>query len=136
MNDWLCGLQISATDPRVPQWAGGFRSITDRKLGDDAPGTEVGLYVQSLALAYEINRHVPDLARNERYKSALLDATRFLFSLQYLETNTRHFENTFRAHMLIGGFHVSPTDGTLRIDGTATAVSGLIVFLASGAERH
>ena len=50
MNDWLCGLQITATDQRIPQWAGGFRSIADGKLRDDPPGAEVGLYVQSLAL--------------------------------------------------------------------------------------
>ena len=135
MNDWLCGLQIAPTDPRTPQWAGAFRSISDGKLADDPPGAEVGMYVQSLALAYQINRHVPDLARNERYKAALLEATRFLCSLQYLESNTRHFENTFRAHMLVGGFHLSPLDGTLRIDATATAISGLLGFLASGAEK-
>jgi hypothetical protein len=135
MNDWLCGLQIAPTDPRSPQWAGGFRSYRDGKLTDDPPGAEVGLYVQSLALAYQINRHVPDLARNERYKAALLESTRFICSLQYLESNTRHFENTFRAHMLIGGFHLSQVDGTLRIDATGTAIIGLLAFLSSGAEK-
>lgn len=135
MNDWLCGLQIAPTDPRTPRWAGGFRSFSDGKLGDDPPTEEVGLYVQSLALAYQINRHVPDLLRNERYRSALLESTRFICSLQYLESNTRHFENNFRAHMLIGGFHLSPMDGTLRIDATGAAITGLLSFLSSGAER-
>jgi hypothetical protein len=135
MNDWLCGLQITPTDPRTPQWAGAFRAFSDGKLADEPPSAEVGLYVQSLALAYQINRHVPDLARNERYKSALLESTRFICSLQYLESNTRHFENTFRAHMLIGGFHLSPMDGTLRIEATGTAITGLLAFLSSGAEK-
>ena len=135
MNDWLCGLQIAATDSRTPQWAGGFRSIVDGKLADDPPGPEVGRYVQSLALAYQVNRHVPDLGRNERYKSSLLEATRFVCSLQYHEANTRHFENAFRAQMLIGGFHLSPTDGNLRIDASASAITGLLSFLSSGAEK-
>jgi len=135
MNDWLCGLQITATDPRIPQWAGGFRTLVDGKLVDDPAGADAGLFVQSLALAYEINRHVPDLARNERYRTALLEATRFVCSLQYVEANTRHFENTFRAQMLIGGFHLGPADGTLRIDATSTAVSGLLALLSSGAEK-
>ena len=135
MNDWLCGLQIPANDSRVPQWAGGFRTIFDGQAVDTPPGPEVGLFVQSLADAYEINRHVPDLAREARYKGALLDAAQFVCGLQYLEANTRHFENSFRANMLIGGFHLSPTDGNLRIDATATAITGLLRFLSSGAEK-
>jgi hypothetical protein len=135
MNDWLCGLQIPATDPRTPQWAGGFRLAVNGKLAEDPPGPEVGRYMQSLAVAYQVNRHVPDLGRNARYKSALFEATRFLCSLQYQEANTRHFENAFRAQMLIGGFHLSPTDGNLRIDASATAISGLLSFLNSGAEK-
>jgi hypothetical protein len=135
MNDWLCGLQIAVTDPRVPQWAGGFRTMIDGRVADEPAGPESGLFIQSVALAYEINRHVPDLARGERYRSALMEGMRFLCSLQYVEANTRHFENTFRAQMLIGGFHLGPADGTLRIDATAIAVSGLLAFLSSGAEK-
>jgi hypothetical protein len=135
MNDWLCGLQIAANDMRTPQWAGGFRTIMDGQVVDVPPGPEVGLYMQSLACAYEINRHVPDLARETRYKTALLDSSQFLCGLQYVEANTRHFENSFRANMLIGGFHLSPVDGNLRIDATATAITGMLRFLASGAEK-
>jgi hypothetical protein len=36
--------------------------------------------------------------------------------------------------MLIGGFYLSPADGNLRIDATGTALSGVLGFLASGAE--
>jgi hypothetical protein len=131
MTDWLCTQQIAANDPRTPQWAGGFRTAAD----GSPPGAEVGLFLRGLACAYEVNRHVPDLAREARYKAAILDAARFVCSLQYLEANTRHFENTFRANMLVGGFHLSPADGHLRVDATAAAVSGLIAFLSSGAER-
>jgi hypothetical protein len=135
MNDWLCGLQIPGTDPRTPQWAGGFRSVVDGKQGNDPPGPETGLYVQSLACACRLTRSTPDLARHAKYKATALDAVQFLTGLQYLEANTRHFETAFRANMLIGAFHLSPTDGNLRIDATANAMTGLLRFLGSGAEK-
>ena len=65
----------------------------------------------------------------------MLDATQFLCGLQYVEANTRHFENIFRANTLIGGFHLSPLDGNLHIDSTGIAVTGLLQFLSSGAEK-
>jgi hypothetical protein len=135
MNDWLCGLQIAGNDPRTPHWAGAFRSVVDGRPGDTPPGPETGLYVASLAAACQLTRLVPDLDRHTKYKSALADAIHFLSGLQYLETTTRHFEATFRASMLVGGFHLTPEDGNLRIDGTANAVSGLVRFLGCGAER-
>jgi hypothetical protein len=58
------------------------------------------------------------------------DAAQFLCALQFLEANTRHFENTFRANTLIGAFHLSPSDGNLRIDATACAVTGLLRYLS------
>jgi hypothetical protein len=135
MNDWLCGLQIAGNDPRLPQWAGGFRGVVDGRLADVPPGPETGLIVQSLACACQLTRLTPDLERNAKYKGAILDAVQFLTGTQYLEANTRHFENTFRVKMLIGGFHLSPADGNLRIDATATAVTGLLQFLGSGVEK-
>jgi hypothetical protein len=135
MNDWLCRLQIPGNDPRTPQWAGGFRSVVDGRQVDAAPGPETGLYVQSLGFACMLTRMTPDLDRHAKYKASVTDAVRFLTELQYLEGNTRHFENAFRASMLIGGFHLSPTDGNLRIDATGTAVTGLLRFLSSGAEK-
>ena len=60
----------------------------------------------------------------------------FLYGLQFLETNTRHFEDNFRAKMLLGAFYLTPTDGNLRIDATACAVTGLLRFLSSGAESR
>jgi hypothetical protein len=135
MNDWLCGLQIHGNDTRTPQWAGGFRAVVDGRQADLPPGPETGLYVQSLACACRLTRAVPDLDRNARYKAAATDAVQFLTGLQYLEANTRHFETSFRANMLIGAFYLSPTDGNIRIDATGNAVTGLIKFLGSGAER-
>lgn len=135
MNDWLCGLQISGTDPRTPQWGGGFRGVLDGRQTDTPPGPETGPYVQSLACACKLTRSTLDAARNAKYRAALMDSVQFLTGLQYLEANTRHFETAFRANMLIGAFHLSPTDGNLRIDATATAITGLVRFLGSGAEK-
>jgi hypothetical protein len=135
MNDWLCGLQISGNDPRTPQWAGAFRAVVDGRQTAVPPGPETGLYVQSLAFACVLTSMTPDLDRNMKYKTVLIDAVQFLTGMQYVEANTRHFETSYRANMLIGGFHLSPTDGNLRIDATGTAVTGLVRFLSSGAEK-
>jgi hypothetical protein len=135
LNDWLIGLQYPPSDTRHALWAGGFRQWANGQPVDAVPGFECGAYLQSLSCAYRLVRAAPDLAREARYRQAVLDAVQFLMGLQYLEANTRHFENTFRANTLIGGFFLSPTDGNLRIDATAWGVSGMLRFLESGAER-
>ncbi len=135
MNDWLVELQYRTTDPRHPAWAGGFKGWANNQTTDEAPNFESGRYLQSLACAYRVNRQVPDAQRTARYRQATNDAVQFLITLQYLEANTRHFADGYRTQLLIGGFHLSPTDGNLRIDATAHAATGLIAFLASGAER-
>jgi hypothetical protein len=136
MNDWLCRFQIPNSDPRIPQWVGGFRSVLNGQQTDVPSGPETGLYLQSLASACQIARLTPDLDRYAKFKAASMDATQYLTDLQYVETNTRHFENAFRANMLMGAFHLSPTDGNIRIDATATAVTGLLRFLESVADRE
>jgi hypothetical protein len=135
MNDWLCAIQINGNDARTPQWAGGFRVIADGRATDAPPSAaDTGRYVSSLACAYQLTRVVGDVAREAKYKPAVAGAVEFLCGMQFLETNTRHFEDTFRAKMLMGAFHLSPLDGNLRIDATASAVSGLLRFLSSGAQ--
>ncbi len=136
MNDWLIRLQYATTDPRHTLRAGGFRDWVNGQPVEVEPGAACALHVQSLACAYHLSRHGTDLNRASRYRQALLDAVQFVIGLQYIESNTRHFENTFRANMLIGGVHLSPTDGDLRIDATAQAITGLLRFLSSGAEKN
>jgi hypothetical protein len=130
MNDYLCRLQVLNNDPRIPQYVGSIRSVTNGQPTDIPSGPETGFYVQSLTCAYQLARQVPDVERHGKYKSATQDAVQYLTELQYVETNTRHFENAFRANMLMGAFHLSPTDGNIRIDATATAATGLLRFLA------
>src|SRR5262249_38722322 len=60
MNDWLAELQYRTTDPRHPTWAGGFKGVANGQPLETAPGFETGIYLQSLACAYHLNRHVPD----------------------------------------------------------------------------
>jgi hypothetical protein len=136
LNDWLVGLQYPTTDPRHPAWVGGFRGWANGQPVDSTPGFECGAYLVSLSCACQLSRQVPDLTRYPRYRQAAADAVTFLTGLQYLEGNTRHFENAFRANVLIGGFYLSPADGNLRVDATAWGVSGMIRFLGSGAERN
>ncbi|HEX4611835.1 MAG TPA: hypothetical protein VH092_26810, partial [Urbifossiella sp.] len=135
LNDWLCGLQYPAANPRNPAWAGGFRGVLNGQPADAEPTFENAATLASLGWAYAVTARNPDLARADRYRQAAQDAAQFVAALQYAEPNTRHFENTFRANVLIGGFHFSPSDGDLRIDVTGRCVSGLLRYLASGAER-
>ncbi|MBX9579508.1 MAG: hypothetical protein K2X87_04300 [Gemmataceae bacterium] len=136
MTDWLLGLQYAATDPRYPLRAGGFKGFANGQPVDAPPtAADTGLDLQAVAAAYQLNRQAADLGRAARYRQAAQDAAQFLTGLQYAEANTRHFENGFRAGVLIGGFYLSPADGNLRIDATAAAVSGLTRFLSCGAER-
>jgi hypothetical protein len=137
MNDWLSTLQIASTDPRTPQWAGGFRTVVNGQPTDTpSSAVETAMYLQSLSCAYQLTRLTADLTRERRYRAAVTDAAQFLCSLQFAEANTRHFEDSFRASMLIGGFHLSPSDGNLPIEATACSVTGLLRFLSCGAERR
>lgn len=135
LNDWLCGVQYPAAHPRNPTWAGGFRGVVSGQPADTEPTFESATCLASLGWAYAVTARNPDLARAERYRQAAQDAAQFVTSLQYAEPNTRHFENTFRTHVLVGGFHLAPSEGDLRVDATGRGVSGLLRYLASGAER-
>lgn len=132
--DGLCRGQIAVTDPRLPQWAGGFRQYRDGRWLDSPSGPETGIYLLALAAACQVTRQVPDTDRFHKYAAAAGDACRYQIGLQYSEANTRHFDNAYRAHMLIGAFHLSPREGDIRLDGISHALLGLLRFLESGAE--
>lgn len=137
MADWLLAQQIGPTDAKLPQGAGAFRAQAGGKPTDALPTTsDTGLCAHGLACAFRLSQLAADTTREGKYKASLLAAVEFLSSLQFVESNTRHFENTFRTNVLLGGFHHTPNDGTLYTDGTASAVSGLLKFLGSGAEKR
>lgn len=135
LNDMVCRFQIPGNDARLPQCMGGFRTVVNGQQTDVPSGPETGIFLQSLSLARQVARLAGDLDRHAKFRGASLDALHYLSELQFVETNTRHYENSFRANMLIGSFHLSPTDGTIRIDATATAISGILQLLSVAVER-
>ncbi|MBY0232288.1 MAG: hypothetical protein K2W96_23675, partial [Gemmataceae bacterium] len=70
-------------------------------------------------------REAGDAARHQRYAEAADRAVQFLATLQYTDAGTQHFAPWFRPR-IVGAFHASPTDGNLRLDHTAWAVSACI----------
>lgn len=135
LADWLCGVQYPTAFPRNPTWSGGFRGVVNGQPADTEPSCDSAACLAALGWAYQVTARNADLPRAERYRQAAQDAALFVTALQYDEPNTRHFENTFRANVLIGGFHLSPSDGDLRVDAAGRCVSGLLRYLASGADR-
>jgi len=100
------------------------------------PTIETASYAMALADACRMIRKMdrPDAARYDRYQASLGAALQFVTTLQYGEENTQHFAAHFRP-ALVGAFHPSATDGTLRADHTAVAVAALAQFLIAGADR-
>jgi len=133
MADHLCVCQYAA-DVRMPLWAGGFKPSAAAPPGVE-PGFASAAFAGALAHAAKLTRHVPDQTRYVKYRQATVDGLAFTRRLQFSDENADHFETGFRVRYLNGGVHLSPSDGTLRIDATAHAVSAYLAFLHSGAEQ-
>jgi hypothetical protein len=134
MNDWLCGLQYDEQDPRKQdprklQWRGGFKTWEDGHAVDLAPRVVSAACAESLADACRLAGELGDVNRHQRYGLALERTLQFLASLQYSESDTQHFKNEFRDSWLLGGFHASHQEGTLRIDYNQHAVSAVAQYL-------
>ncbi|HTU20575.1 MAG TPA: hypothetical protein VMG10_21115 [Gemmataceae bacterium] len=128
MNDWLCGLQYDHLDPRRLLWYGGFLKWQDGKAIDAPPTISSAMYAESLAEARRAARAGSDPARYQRYTEVLQRSLQFLVHLQYTDANAQHFEEWYRPR-LVGGFHASSQDGTLRIDYAQHALSALAMYL-------
>ena len=120
MADWLAGLQSDV---------GGFNDWADGRVVE-APSTVLSSApcAEAMALACRATRQAGDVNRAQRYLASLGACLRFLEGLQYSESNTAHFVPAYRP-TLVGGFHASAQDGTLRIDFTQHAVSAMMLFL-------
>jgi len=129
--DWLCGLQYETLDARAPHWLGGFQEFAGGKPVRAMPRAADAAYVGALVEGCRVARQVPDLERYPRYKDAVQRGAQFLTTLQYTESNTQQFASEYRARFLVGGFHVSPVDGDLRLDDTRQAVAALVQYLAT-----
>lgn len=128
MNDWICGLQYERFDPQRPFWLGGFMGWANGKPVAEAPHVLSAAYAEGLAEACRVARATGDLARHQRYAEALEHSLQFLATLQYTTANTQHFADWYQ-EKLLGGFHASHQDGTLRIDYTQHAVSAMVQYL-------
>lgn len=129
MNDWLCGLQLERLDERHPQWLGGFQNT----VAGGAPDIGSAICAGALAEACRVTRQLGDLTRHERYGAALERGLQFVCTLQYTEGETQHFADWYRPR-LVGGFHTTHRDGTIRLDSTQHAVSALVQYLRFVAE--
>lgn len=132
--DGLCSLQIPLTDARTPQWAGAFRKPGGGASASEIPETATNaMMVQAIASGYQFTQFTGDLDRARKYQAAAAAGAEFLCRQEFLEANSRHFEDTFRTYYVIGAFYRTPVDGNLDTDVTASCVTALIRFLLSGA---
>jgi hypothetical protein len=131
LADALCQFQYTRADARQATWAGGFR-VAD----GSEPTCDTAICAHGLAAAATLTRQAPDLARFARYRSACVDAILFGRGLQFTDESAEHFEKRFRSQFLVGGVHLSPTDGAVRADATARLASACVRFLESGAEAR
>lgn len=136
MNDWLCGLQLNALDPRHPQWRGGFPEFAQGKPTAGEPRIGTAQCATSLCDACRATRQKPDAGRFARYRDAAGRALQFSTTLQYTDANTQHFAAGYREQVLLGGFFSAPDDGTLRLENNQQAVGALLSFLANTADAQ
>ena len=128
MCDWLGTLQIREMDVRHPLWRGGFPDFVQGKPAPGAQKATGATYALALVEACRVTRQLPDAERYNRYNDSAYGALQFLTTLQYTESNTQHFAPGYRQQMLLGGFHSSPEDGTLRLEHTGQAVAALMRY--------
>jgi hypothetical protein len=133
MTDWICGLQYVQLDPRHPLWLGGFMGWAEGRASAVEPQANSGYFCEGLVEACRGARQAGDMPRYQRYSAAARSALQFLTTLQYHDGNTTHFTEWYKP-VLLGGFHASHQDGTLRIDYTHHAVCAMIQFLTYGIE--
>lgn len=128
MNDWL--LQLQYVDPKTVEaaWLGGFGSHRYGQTLWTAPGATTGSYLESLVDAVRVAQAANDLQRATRYQSAVDRAIRFLMTTQFAAASSSHFEPWF-ARKMDGAFYASVEDGTVRIDFSQHAVSGMMQYL-------
>lgn len=136
LNDWLEKLQYDGSDRNKAMWRGGFPSVADGKMVFTAPTIETAIYAQSFADACRMLRNMerPDTDRYARYRTCVHRALQMLTTLQYASENTGHFTPAFRPNV-VGAFYPTHTDGTIRTDHTAMAVSAFAQFLIAGADK-
>lgn len=131
LADRLGDCQYGRAEPPPVGWFGGFKPQSNSIA---EPTSESCLITMGLASALKLTRQLPDANRYAKYRVQVVDGLNFGRSLQFSEENCDHFEKAFRAKFLLGGVHLRPSDGTVRIDATAQLLMATLKFLNSGAE--
>jgi hypothetical protein len=133
ISDWLCALQYSDQDAHAT-WVGGFKGFQRGIPILDPPSIATAAYLEALTHACLVTRHVPDAARYAKYRETIDSGIQFLSGLQYTEGNTLHFTTGYRP-ILVGGFHASLQDGSLRLDNQYCALIATVQRLAWVGDR-
>jgi hypothetical protein len=120
MNDWLIA-NFQVTGSEYPDLLGGFRR--------PSPGCSTSAYLEGLNDAYVLAVETGDVMHREKYREAILNATRFLLTTQYTPENSFYLVNPSQA---IGGFRTSLTNNVQRIDHTQHAVRAMMKVLENG----
>lgn len=131
MADWLCEKQYTSTNTAQRGWIGGFS-----KTGTGEPNCDSATCAGGLAAAVKLTRAAGDVTRYTTYRRATVEALMFARNLQFTDESADHFEKAFRSKFLLGGVHLSPTDGTTRIDATASVVAAHLAYLSCGGEMR
>lgn len=128
MNDWLLNMQYKDLDPRRGEWKGGFMPWQRERATATEPDVSSAEAALSLAHACRTARAAGDVQRLQRYREALEECLRFLVGLQYTDATVQHFAEWYRPAIL-GAFHGSRQDGTLRVDHTSRVLAAQIGYL-------
>jgi hypothetical protein len=126
MNDWLCSLQVQQGGAGQAAWVGGFPR--DDGKSQAPPDISSARAVVSLVEACRLAKAAGDLRHYQRYRQAAESGLQFLTTLQYSEANTQHFADWYRS-ALVGAFHASGQDGSVRLDHAQYALAALVHYL-------
>ncbi len=117
----LSTLQYDKIDPRRGGYYGGFRNWSAGQVQDQAPTSTTAAAVEALGLGWRLAQRVGDVTRHESIQESLERGLQFLATLQYVETNTKHFAEWY-VPGLLGGVRQGPKEGKLRLEATSHAL--------------
>lgn len=127
--DGLSGLQYDKLDPRRPGYFGGFRNWNNAgQVQEQAPTSTSAAAVEALALGWRLAGETGDANRHAKLQENLERGLQFLATIQYGESNTKHFADWY-APKLLGGVRWGPQDGRLRLEATSHALLAWSIYL-------
>lgn len=127
--DGLSALQYDKIDPRRPGYYGGFRNWNNAgQVQEQSPTSTTAAAVEALALGWRLAQAVGDATRHGKLQESLERGLQFLATLQYVETNTKHFAEWY-VPRLLGGVRLSPQEGKLRLEATSHALFAWSIYL-------